>query len=299
MTNIDIHADDYGYTLNTSKDILDCMEKGLLNSISIICNTSYFDESMELLYKEIPNLPFLPLMSVHINLVDGFNLTNSYYLSKEGINTLSWTNLFFKSFGKEKKEIKDEIENEIKEQINKTQIVINNCIEIAKKNNIICNQKGLRIDSHVHTHVIPIVLDSLYDVIKKEKYNIEYVRIPKEPITPFIKKLKYLIGYKPINIIKNCILNIYSRKIDNDTYMWGLVMSGKMDYKRVNGIFPFMIEKAKIDKKNLEILFHPGIALKNEYRKELNINDFNEFNISSNRKLEKDCILKIKSICME
>ena len=40
MTKIDIHADDYGYSLAVSRDILECMKAGCLDSISIICNTS-------------------------------------------------------------------------------------------------------------------------------------------------------------------------------------------------------------------------------------------------------------------
>ena len=43
---VDIHADDYGYSLNTSKDILDCIKADNLDSFSIICNMPAFEESM-------------------------------------------------------------------------------------------------------------------------------------------------------------------------------------------------------------------------------------------------------------
>ena len=58
MKTVDIHADDYGYSINTSKDMLECMKAGALDSISIICNTKWFEDSMEMLYREIPHLPF-------------------------------------------------------------------------------------------------------------------------------------------------------------------------------------------------------------------------------------------------
>ncbi len=72
---IDIHADDYALTENTSKDILECMAAGKLDSISIVPNSCCFDKCMEMLYSAIPSMPFLPRMSVHINLVEGLSRT--------------------------------------------------------------------------------------------------------------------------------------------------------------------------------------------------------------------------------
>ena len=42
MSKPDIHADDYALTLNTSKDMLACMQAGRLDSISIVPNMSCF-----------------------------------------------------------------------------------------------------------------------------------------------------------------------------------------------------------------------------------------------------------------
>ena len=72
---VDIHADDYGYTLNTSRGMLSCMDN--LDSVSIICNTSYFEKSMELLYESIPDMKKLPKLAVHLNLVEGFSCDGS------------------------------------------------------------------------------------------------------------------------------------------------------------------------------------------------------------------------------
>ena len=58
----DIHADDFALTKNTSAEMLDCMLKGKLDSISIVPNTGCFDECMDMLYAAIPTLPFLPLL---------------------------------------------------------------------------------------------------------------------------------------------------------------------------------------------------------------------------------------------
>lgn len=300
MNNIYIHADDYGYTLNTSKDILDCMKKGALDSVSIICNTSFFDESMELLYETIPSIPFLPLISVHLNFVEGFNLSDTKLLSRNGINVASWLDILVASIGGMKKDLKTQLKKEIKAQINKTQEVVEKCIEIAEKNNISYKQKGIRIDSHTHTHSIPLVFEALEEVIREEGYHVEFIRNPKEPLSPFITNVG--LGFKPVNYVKNNILNFFSHKIDKYSKknnlpvvnMWGLVMSGNMDIDRINKLLPKMIKSSK--NRTLEILFHPGLALKDEIREELNIENMNNFNMSSNRHIEKDAVLRIKSI---
>ena len=299
--NVDFHADDYGYSLNTSKDILDCLKEGKLDSISIICNTSAFEESMDLLYKEIPNLPYLPLISVHLNLVEGYNLSATTLLSKDGINNSSWGDLFIASLGGMKKDLKEQVKKEIKAQIDKTYEVIDNCIEIAKKNNIECKQKGLRIDSHVHTHPIPVIFDALIEVIKEEKYNVEYIRNPKEPILPFIKNVSLWKTYGIVNFAKNIVLNIFSIKVDKYCkkqgielmYMWGLLMSGHMDYDRIQKLYNGMVNYSNKYHRKVELLFHPGIGLKDEYSNEKNIEYFNDFNSSENRKVEKDAVIRI------
>ena len=102
---VDIHADDYGYTLNTSRGMLSCMDN--LDSVSIICNTSYFEKSMELLYESIPDMKKLPKLAVHLNLVEGFSCDGS-------ILNKGWGYYFVNSFTFRRKKIKEEIKKEIK-----------------------------------------------------------------------------------------------------------------------------------------------------------------------------------------
>ena len=302
--NIDIHADDYGYSLNTSKDILECAKKGCLDSISIICNTHSFEESMDLFYKEIPNLPYLPLLSVHINLVEGYSLTKSTLLSINGINTSSWGNLFIGSLGGMKKALKAHAKEEIKAQILKTDEAIKKCIKIAKDNGIECKQKGIRIDSHVHTLPIPLLFKALTEVIEEEKLDVEYIRNPKEPLMPFLTMVSLYPTYNIANFLKNSILNLFSKNIDKyfekknykKMYMWGLVMSGSMDYERVKKIYNKMVSYSKKNGRDLEILFHPGRALETEASEEYGKDYFKNANLSINRKIEKEAVLKIRGI---
>ena len=288
-SNVDIHADDYGYSINTSKDMLECMKKGCLNSFSIICNNAKFEESMDMLYEAIPSFPFLPLISVHINLPEG----------KGDILPLSWAKLFLSN-----NSIKSELKKEIKYQIEKVNEVVEKCLEIANSCGIPVNQRGIRLDAHIHTHPIPVVWNSLIEVIDEEKYHIEYIRNPKEPIIPFIKNVSLIPSYGITNIIKNRILMFYSRKIDKycdehkieKMYMWGLCMSGHMDFDRIKKIYPDMLKYASSHNRKLELLFHPGMALESEYSEEMNKDYFRDANLSKNRHIEKDAVMRIKEI---
>ena len=193
--NVDIHADDYGYSISTSKDILECLKQGKLDSISVMSNMFAFKESMDMLYDTIPELPFMPLMSVHLNIPEGFD-ENGYF-------PMSWGKLFFASYSLKRNEVKNELKRYLKKQIDDADAEIRRCIERAKDSNIDCFQKGLRLDSHIHTHLIPVVWDALIEIIEEEKYNIEYVRNPKEPLIPFIKNTSLLKTFGLINFIKN------------------------------------------------------------------------------------------------
>lgn len=293
---IDIHADDYGYSINTSKDILECVKTGNLDSFSIICNMPHFEECMELLYKEIPNLPYLPKMSIHINLVEGVFEDNTL--------PMTWPKLFLSSYGFNRSKMKEIYTKEITSQIEKTWPCIKKCIKIAKENKIKCKQKYIRIDSHMHTHLIPVVWEGLIESIANNKYKVEYIRNPKEPIMPFIKVRELWPTYNVANIIKNRLLMFYSNKVDkycdnhdiDKMYMCGLMMSGHMDYDRINKLFPLLKKDSENNNRCLELLFHPGLALKKEHNKYMNKGNYETFNSSKNRHIEKNAVLNIKKV---
>ncbi|MBR4421872.1 MAG: ChbG/HpnK family deacetylase [Erysipelotrichaceae bacterium] len=291
---IDIHADDYAYSIHTSRDILDCLSADALDSISIISNTADFKECMEMFYQTIPSLKKLPLLSVHLNLCEGDQSSD--------LLPMSWGKLFLASYGLRRRKMKTILKQEIRKQLLETQEVIDRCTAIAKENNVPTSQKGLRIDSHIHTHPIPIVWDSLLEVIAEEKLEVEYIREPYEPLGVYLKETSLWKTYRPVNILKNRILAFYSRKINRynkehnyeQMYLWGLVMSLHMDFDRIKVLWSAMNEKAEADKRDLELLFHPGHALQEEYSPEKNRKYFEDSNLSKNRIIEKESVLKLK-----
>lgn len=308
MSRPDIHADDYALTLNTSKDMLACMRAGKLDSISIVPNMSCFEACMALFYEEIPKLPFLPLLSVHLDFVEGRSLAGKEAvpdLTKpdSGLMGLGWGGLFSASYlpGKRKK-IKTQLKREIKAQIARTQEAIEKCMAIAKKAGVPCKQKGIRIDSHQHAHMIPVVWEAVLEVISEEGYEVEYIRNSKEVLGVFLTDVSLYKTYRPVNFVKNRLLALYSYKVDRycrahgmeQMYLWGLVMSGRMDRQRIGKLYGKMQKKAGKDERRLEILFHPGLTLPEEVTPEIAGEAAQDFYLRGDRHVEMDAVLNMK-----
>lgn len=301
---IDVHADDYALSINTSKDMLECMKKGYLNSISIVPNMSCFDECISMLYEAVPTLPFLPLMSVHIDLIEGKWLTSGELL------TFTWGKLFAYSYLLGEKHIMyKQLADEISAQIKKVDEVVKKCMEIAEKSGVPYQNQEVRIDSHQHTHMMPIVWKSLLRSINEGNYKVEYIRNSKEVLAPFLSVPKLYSTYRPVNFIKNRLLNFYSGKVDRyikksltgkiadgrvhineHMLLWGLVMSGKMDEDRIGILYDKMTLVAEKKHRTLEILFHPGLMLSSELTEEIPEKSAHDFYFSSGRHTEMDAL---------
>lgn len=310
MLKTDIHADDYALTVNTSRDMLSCMLKGQLDSISIVPNMSCFDECMELFYESIPRLPFLPEMSVHLDFVEGRCLAGADKVpllaaQNASLMGLSWGGLFALSYipwkrGTAKKQLK----LEIKAQIEAVNAAVNHAMAAAERAGVSCRQKGLRIDSHQHAHMIPVVWEALTEVIAEEHYEVEYIRNSKEMMGIFIREISLWKTYRPINFVKNRLLSLYSHKVDRyanvnhmeQMYLWGLIMSGYMDYERIAELYPKIAQKAEKDKRVLEILFHPGSTLPEEVTEEIGEEAAKEFYLRSDRHVEMKAVGRIRKL---
>ena len=310
MLRIDIHADDYALTVGTSVDMLSCMGKGQLDSISVTPNMSCFQECMDMLYQVIPDLPFLPKMSVHLNFVEGYCLAGGGHesLLVKGDNNLlrsSWGRLFLLSclFWK-RKEIKGQLKREIRMQIETAQTAINHAIKAAREHGIPCTQNNMRIDSHQHAHMIPVVWEALIEVIEEEAYKVEYLRNSKEMLGVFLSKVSLWKTYRPVNFVKNILLSFYSHKVDryakthnlDQMYIWGLVMSGHMDYDRIVKLHPGITAKAEKDNRALEIIFHPGRMLPKEVTEEINGKAAQSFYLRKERHMEMDAVSRVGTL---
>lgn len=282
MRKIDYHADDYGISMSASRHIIELIKAGKLDSISIMPNMPAFDESMELLLNEWDGFDNKPMISIHLNVVGGHSLTEDRLLD------YSWRYLLFYSFfkGSKYKTLKESIKKEFVAQINK-------CTDYQMISKI-------RLDSHQHTHMIPVVFDAMMDAVLELgiKDRLEFVRITREPLSLFLFSVKGFGSFPLINVIKNVLLNILSirvvRKLRpygiSDAMVWGMLRSGLMteDHHR---IYSEKVSKFA-NKKNryVELVAHPGYGSDSSELWECFSSDI-EFTLSKNRQYEYEMLL--------
>lgn len=292
MGRIDIHADDFGESVHASEDILECLKAGKLDSISVLSNMSCFEACVKRYREEQHAFPAEPKLSVHLNFMEGSCLSDPgeipELVDEEGHFCISWGKLFLCSYLPGRRKLKEQMKTEMKLQIG---AVCEAFPEIKK----------LRIDSHQHTHMIPVAADALFEVLSENGWQVEYIRSAKEPLLPFLKQVSLYPTYRPVNFIKNLILNYCSwflegrlrqRKLE-PMYLWGLIMSGHMDEQRVARLMPSMKSKAERKGRTLEILFHPGQVQKTEITEEFSQKEAIAFHISEDRHVEKAAVLHL------
>ena len=153
---IDIHADDFGESVHASRDILECLKDGKLNSISVLANMSCFEECVRLYREAQEEFPWQPAISVHVNLMEGSCLSDPKDLpdlvDEKGHFQISWEKLFFVSYLPSRNRFKKQLKKEIELQIKAVAGVFSEL-----------NLQELRIDSHQHTHMIPVVAEALFE----------------------------------------------------------------------------------------------------------------------------------------
>ncbi len=279
-----ICADDYGLCESASINIQQCIDNGALNKVSVFPNFNKVDLQKISENKRV-------MICLHLNLVEGRCMAD-----KEEINLLADPNGCFKHrFGGlfrlwlfHRREFEAQVYKEIKAQI-------------LFWKSILPKDAHFCIDSHQHTHMIPTVFKALTEVLKNEKINLEYMRIPSEPLLPYLKTPSLYFTYSPVNIIKQWLLKflwlINKKRAKKHgiqaSHFFGVLLSGKMDEKRVNKLLPKYMAMAEKDGKDIEVLFHPGYLNTNETDlKNKNI-VFEKFYFSENRKTEFDSVMKI------
>ena len=288
-----LHADDYGLSPQTSAQILACCQSGLLDGISILPNFSCFEEDMKLLCDAQPAFSRTVTCSVHLNLIEGPCVADPAQIrdlvDDRGFLCSSWGKLFLVSFLPGRQKLQQQLETEISAQMKKI-------VEALPF------QKGVYVDGHQHTQMIPVVFDALCAVIAREGYEMTYIRNSAEPLLPFLKHTELWNTYRPVNLVKNIILNlcaVYTADRMKELgcspmRLWGLVMSGRMDRDRVKALMADMTACAQKQHRQLEILFHPGRMPESEVGREYSSADALKFYLSEDREVEKAALEQMK-----
>ncbi len=277
-------ADDYGLCDQVSHHIRQGIHNGVLNKVSVFPNFCIPDLNSICESKEVR-------LSLHLNLVEGKCMAN-----REEINLLADKNGNLKHrFGGlfrlwlfRTPQLEEQLYREIKAQV------------------LFWNQhlpKGVPfcIDSHQHTHMIPAVFRALVRVLTEENIALHYMRIPAEPILPYLKTPSLYTTYQPANLLKQWLLNFLwlinqkqsnAKNIPTSLFM-GILFSGKMEEKRVRKMLPKYQKIAEKKGLDIEVLFHPGYL--SEPIRGLSENNivFQNFYYSKKRKTEFDSVMKL------
>ena len=283
-----IHADDYGMTSITCQRIKNCLENGCLNSISVMPNGCLKDCSEVREMKEVP-------CAIHLNLVEGRGLTSAEQIDllvqPNGYMKHSFLGLLMLSISPKRKKLEKQLYLELKAQI----------FSMMK---LLPENKAIFLDSHQHTHMIPLVFQTILQIIEEEHIPVQYLRVSAEPIGPFLREPSLYYTYRPVNLMKNIVLNflwLFNRKKFQISGMQsalfcGILFSGNMDENRIMKVFPHFYKKAKQQGCDLEFLFHPGYTEANEEFMDPYKEDFQQFYLSEGRKTEYET-LHTKSWC--
>ena len=275
-----ICADDYGVAKSASAHILECVEHGALNKVSVFPNSNIRYE------KESENVS----LSLHINLVEGQSMAPpeevSMLVTDNGYFKYSFIGLFLLSVSGKRKEFENQLYNEIKAQLK----FWKSCI---------APDEPVLIDSHQHTHMIPLIFKVLMHVISDEEIKVRYLRIPAEPVMPYLKTPSLYHTYKPVNIIKQWLLKLfelinrdeYKRSGIPTAYFMGILFSGMMNKERVEKVLPHYYKLSEKHNMDVEILFHPGYIEAEEKLLDARKKGFERFYFSKGRKIEYDTVM--------
>ncbi|MBQ3054914.1 MAG: ChbG/HpnK family deacetylase [Oscillospiraceae bacterium] len=270
-------ADDYGLNEASSVRILECVRKGALNKVSVFPNLGRVE--LQPLW-EVPNLR----VSLHLNLVEGCCMAETEAVGlladQNGAFRHTFGGLFLQSL-LHPKQLEEQLFREIRAQVRFWKQALPQGVPFC-------------IDSHQHTHMIPAVWNALVRVLREERIRPDYIRIPAEPILPY---LKAPTAFHPINLVKQWLLKGLwgiNRKRGEQfptACFFGILFSGKMDEKRVQRVLPHYETIAENQQMDLEVLFHPGY-LEDEAFGDKHI-VFIPFYRSKNRKTEFDAVNKL------
>jgi len=254
---IEFHADDFGLFISQSHRIIACHDHGNLNGISILPNGTQLDACMELFYPRQTGIA----ATIHLNLIEGKSVSDSKAIplltDRNGNLHCSFGKLLLRSYLPGRADLLRQLKTEIRAQIRAVSS------RLSPSQN-----KCLRIDSHAHYHMLPVVFDALMGVIREDNLPVTYIRIPKENLGIYKKHWKTIRHLAPINLVKVIILNLlamrnrihygnYLNSLDQKIFM-GVLLSGRMFLENVAPLIPDAVRLAEKKHYGLEILAHPG-----------------------------------------
>ena len=278
-------ADDYGISEKCNSRIEKCIESGVLNKVSVLPNGEMENFKQRLSKYDVK-------LSLHINLVEGKPLSPTkdinLLVNGEGNFKYSFIGLFLKSLSFKRKQFKSQLYQEIKRQI------------VFFKENM--GENPLWIDSHQHTHMIPLLFKTLMQVIEDEGVEVEYLRIPDEPVTPYLLTPAVYTDCGFTGLIKQWLLKFFAlinkkqfkKSNINTAQFMGVMFSGEVTGEKIKKVLPRYLKISEKQNKDIEIALHPGYLETGESLMDGCRADFKKFYLSPGRRIEYDTIINFK-----
>lgn len=274
------HADDYGLSKGITDSILDSVDNGIVSRVSIIPNGYAFDYAIEE-YRKRPNLT----LSIHLNFLEGVPLSEPAAISQltdaNGYFRHSFQSLWLRYLTRGPRGrdlLRQQLAAEIKNQLTRVETAVG-------------KGEPLIVDSHQHFHMIPFVFDELMKLAND--FNIQLVRIPREPFFMNLEDKTAISHYFGLNIVKQMLLNGLSRRnrprlqsadIASHDHFIGVLFTGRMSATAVKKALSRIPD---LQKETVEILFHPGAALESERHYWARYPGLRSFYLSENRVFEQ------------
>ena len=252
---IEYHADDYGMFPASSRRIIDCIENGCINGISLMPNGACFSECMGILQKECTRSVRL---SIHLNLITERPLCDPGKIpdlvNEEGLFSVTYGKILAASLvPSTRRRYKEQIKAELGKQID-------TCLPYLRE------QGSVRLDSHRHIHMVPVVFEAIQELTDEKALNVSYIRIVHER-SAYYRNIGQFECLRPVNVIKAMLLN-YLGFIDRircpRLYAKGtadfasILFSGCMTKKNVRMILENTSKCRSGSREDLELMLHPG-----------------------------------------
>ena len=74
------------------------------------------------------------------------------------------------------------------------------------------DREALRLDSHAHYHMVPVVFDALMELIEEDGLKVAFIRFPREHFGLYWRHRREITGAKAINAVKAVLLNTLVRR---------------------------------------------------------------------------------------
>ena len=280
------NADDYGITEAQAEHILDCAREGRLTGVSAMPNSPRLEACME----KLAGFPELHV-AVHLNLTEGLCLSDPAAIpllaDEDGRFVPSFGRLLALSLGPKWRALIAQMETEFSAQIGRVLPLMGG--------------RPLRLDGHQHIQMIPAVLQAVRNALREHGWTAEYVRFTREPLAPYMRHPSLWSSYRPVNLVKNLLLNALAlfdgrtmREIGVRKNMaMGLVISGNLEYRLVSVLLPDFERIAQRRGQELELVMHPGWGVGPGEGIDRPGGMFEAFYLDPGRRREYDCLRQI------